>query len=219
MENIGEVSSAVEESKSRNFIYMAGLCDYADAIRAKVENIICETILIDYKLNFYSERLEYGALNYAVAALMSTLVYLDYDLEQAFVTSVLRELSSYDIDGIFRFRLKALRGSWQEISEMCNRLFAIGTDDADIYNVISYITATKTQKAVNLLLTGGELPVLKNLTSNSEIRIKKVYGIFEYDLINAVISASATRLTVDGYDLNKDALRALKHIVRVKINS
>ena len=94
IEGIKELSSAVEESKNRKYIYMAGLCEYADEIRDKIENFLSDFILTKYKLSYYSENLKYDKLDYPVATLISTLVYLDFDLEKAFVTRVLRELSS-----------------------------------------------------------------------------------------------------------------------------
>ena len=155
VEGIKELSSAVEESKNRKYIYMAGLCEYADEIRDKIENFLSDFILTKYKLSYYAENLKYDKLDYPVATLISTLVYLDFDLEKAFVTRVLRELSSYDVDAIYRFRLKALRASWKEVAEMCARLFEVGTDEQDIYNVINYISATKTAKPLELVLEKG----------------------------------------------------------------
>ena len=159
IEGIKELSSAVEESKNRKYIYMAGLCEYADEIRDKIENFLSDFILTKYKLSYYSENLKYDKLDYPVATLISTLVYLDFDLEKAFVTRVLRELSSYDVDAIYRFRLKALRASWKEVAEMCARLFEVGTDEQDIYNVINYISATKTAKPLELVLASADLPL------------------------------------------------------------
>lgn len=217
IEEIRELSSAVEDGKYRKYIYMAGLCDYADTVRQKVENAVIDLILTDYKLGFYMKRLNYGSLNYSAAALISTLIYLDYDTERAFLERVLMEMSNYDIDGIYNFRIKPVKAGWKEIADMCNRLFEVGTDEVDIYNVISYITATKTQKPVALSLCGGECPVLTNPVSGSEIKIRRLFGIADYDLINAVISVSATKLVVENYNINKETLRVLKHIVRVKI--
>lgn len=216
IDEIKEVSTAVEESKYRKYIYMAGLCDYQEVIRAKVEKSVIDLILTDYKLDYYMKRLNYGALNYSAAALMSTLIYLDIDIERAFIGNVLNEMSFYDIDGIYNFRIKPLKTNWSEIAEMCNRLFEVGTDEIDIYNVISYITATKTQKPVVLNLSGRILPKLLN-ERGGEVKILKLFGIFDYDLINAVISQSATKVVVQDYDINKETLRVLKHIVRVKI--
>ena len=50
IEGIKELSSAVEESKNRKYIYMAGLCEYADEIRDKIENFLSDFILTKYKL-------------------------------------------------------------------------------------------------------------------------------------------------------------------------
>ncbi len=216
VEKVKELSSAVEESKNRNYIYFAGLCEYADLVRDKIENIVTDVLLTDYKLGFYFKKLNYREITHAVAALLSTLVYLDYDLERAFVTSVLRNVSSYDVDGIFYFRLRTLRAGWQEVADMCNRLFEIGTDEGDIFNVISYIGATKAVKPVELTLFCGERSLINDL-SDEEIKIRTVFNDYGFDLINAVISASATKLTVENNNLDKDTLRALKHIVRLKV--
>lgn len=216
VENIKELSSAVEESKNRKYIYMAGLCEYADEIRDKIENFLSDFILTKYKLSYYSENLKYNKLDYPVATLISTLVYLDFDLEKAFVTRVLRELSSYDVDAIYRFRLKALRASWKEVAEMCARLFEVGTDEQDIYNVINYISATKTAKPLELVLEKAERPVFRNAGNGKEIAVKRLFGVDEYDIIGTVISLSATKLTLN-CDVAGEAVKALRHVVRVKI--
>ncbi len=216
IEGIKELSSAVEESKNRKYIYMAGLCEYADEIRDKIENFLSDFILTKYKLSYYSENLKYDKLDYPVATLISTLVYLDFDLEKAFVTRVLRELSSYDVDAIYRFRLKALRASWKEVAEMCARLFEVGTDEQDIYNVINYISATKTAKPLELVLEKAERPVFRNAGNGKEIAVKRLFGVDEYDIIGTVISLSATKLTLN-CDVAGEAVKALRHVVRVKM--
>ncbi|MDD6360812.1 MAG: hypothetical protein SOV23_03640 [Eubacteriales bacterium] len=216
VEAIRDVSCAVEESRHRKYIYLAGLCEYADEIRDKIENFVADFILTHYKLSYYLENLGYKELDYPVATLVSTLIYLDYDLEKAFVRKVLSETASYDVDAIFRFRLKALRASWKEISDMCGRLFEIGTDEQDIYNVINYISATKTQTPLELVLEYDEKPVLKRQSDGREINVRRLFNVDGFDIIGTVIAVSATKLTVN-CDVEREAVRALRHIVRVKI--
>ncbi len=216
VEGIKELSCAVEESKSRKFIYMAGLCEYADEIRDKIENFLSDFILTRYKLAYYTKNLKYGKLDYPVATLISTLIYLDYDLEKAFVTRVLREMASYDVDAIYRFRLKPLRASWKEVAEMCARLFEVGTDEQDIYNVINYISATKTVKPLELVLERSERPVFKTAESGKEIKVKRLFGVDDFDIIGTVISLSATKVTLN-CDVASETVKALRHVVRVKM--
>lgn len=216
VEGIKGLSTAVEESKGRNYIYMAGLCEYADGVKQKIEDLVADVLLTDFKLSYYMENLNYESLTYSIAALISTLLYLDYDIEREFVAKVLGEVSGYDVDGIFYFRLKPLRAGWKEISDMCNRLFEVGTDEGDIYNVIGYIGATKTEKQVELSYKGEGIRELYNESENKNLKIRNVFGVFGYDLVNAVIAASGTKLTVEG-NLDKETLRALKNIVRLKV--
>lgn len=52
------------------------------------------------------------------------------------------------------------------------KTFEVGTDEQDIYNVINYISATKTAKPLELVLEKAERPVFRNAGNGKEIAVK-----------------------------------------------
>ncbi|MEG2454217.1 MAG: hypothetical protein RSB20_05060, partial [Clostridia bacterium] len=128
----------------------------------------------------------------------------------------LSKLSSYDLDGIFHFRLRPLRNSWLEMAQMCKELFAIGADDTDIFNVVSYISATGNTREVILSLTYDNEFKLKNLKTNSIVPILKVYDNEEFDVLHAILANKATKIVLDEQILSKPMLKALHRIIKVK---
>ncbi|MEG2454303.1 MAG: hypothetical protein RSB20_05500, partial [Clostridia bacterium] len=82
---ISALSTAIEESPNRKYLYLAGLCDYADEIRVKLENIIVEYFLTYYKSEYFIKVLNLTEVNHALATLVSTMVCIDREFERAFV--------------------------------------------------------------------------------------------------------------------------------------
>lgn len=210
---ITELSTAIEESKTRKFLYLAGLCDYADGIRNRLERVLVEAVMDYYKLNYFEKELDIHRYTHALCALISTLVYMDFDYESAYIVKTISELSSYDLDGIYHFRLRNLRYGWQEVAEMCAELFSAGADENDIYNVLAYVTSSCARRDCVLELKDG---TLKNLSSAKEVKVKNLFGNQEFNLIHAVVSTRATRLVC--YDgLSKELSKALKNIIKLKL--
>ena len=138
---------------------------------------------------------------------------MDFDYESAYIIKTISELSSYDLGGIYHFRLRNLRYGWEEVAEMCGELFSAGADENDIYNVLAYVTASCARKDSVLELKDG---VLINLSSMKEVQIKNLYGNDEFNLIHAVVSTRATRLVC--YDsLSKELSKALKNLIKLKL--
>ena len=66
------------------------------------------------------------------------------------------------------------------------------------------------------MLEYDEKPVLKRQSDGREINVRRLFNVDGFDIIGTVIAVSATKLTVN-CDVEREAVRALRHIVRVKI--
>lgn len=216
VENIKELSSAVGESGDFKYIYLAGLSEKTECFVPKIEQALATVLVENRKRDFYKKSIKMECSSCAAAALFSSLVYLDIDGEKIELWDTLNDMDSYSIEGIYRFRMRGMRDNWGEVADLCNRFLADGADESSIYNIIAYINAAASGKGNALFLYEDKGLKLRNLSSRRNVEIKCVYDRRDFDLINTVIAAKCARLFVDNVQLDKQLLRALRHITSIK---
>jgi hypothetical protein len=212
---IAELSIAAEESHSRKFLYLAGLCDFSESIRTRLEALLIDVIFNSYKLDFFRREVRLRKLAEPEVALLATMVFLDAEYERKYISKVFSEVSGYDLDGIYRFRLRTLRRGWQETADMCNELLEVGADENDIYNVISYIAASfgKTPRAVYVTEIDKGFSVTE--ADGTPLPVYPLFADNGYNLLYSLIGARVTLVSFSSPP-KKSLLKAIKHIAAVK---
>lgn len=214
LSGVAELSTSAEESKTRRFLYLAGLCDFSEPIRGRLEELLTDVIFDYYKLNFYKTQVRLKKLKEPEVALLATMVYLDAEYERQFIGRVFSEVSGYDLDGIYRFRLRTLRCGWQETADMCNELLTVGADDTDVYNVIAYIAASYNKRKRAVTVRQGERGFEVTEENGKALNVKHLFDDDGFNLLYALIAARVTSVTFLCL-LKKPLLQAIKHIATV----
>lgn len=100
IKNNKNLSYAYEESKDRNFLYLASVCDSASTVINEVENAICEVYLNHFKLAYFLSGFK-SNISPAIVTLTSALLLFDQTYEDTLIRKVLSEVIDYNIDGIY----------------------------------------------------------------------------------------------------------------------
>ena len=91
---------------------------YCPYVRKFAEEHISDVIAIGYKYEYFNRRLPLPMLTKPQRrVLLTALVAADYREDKAFVAKRLRGFSQYCLDGVFHFRLQALKQRWDGIVE------------------------------------------------------------------------------------------------------
>ena len=210
LQTMKDLSFATEESKDRVWIYLASVCERQDAIEEELENIMETVVLTFLKMRFFVERLNIGKMSYAECVLVCSLVHFDKDFERTIIRKVFSNALDYNLDGIFNFRLKALKDEWQELSDVSSRLLASASTDADVFEVVSFIAGG--ENGGNVLVVGD---VAKNLTQHKNIEVPCVFDEWEYNLLCALIEEKPMEIVIETRNLSREAISSLKRISRV----
>lgn len=205
-----DLSFATEESKDRVWIYLASACERQDAVEEELENIMETVILTFLKTRFFVERLSLAKMTYAECVLVCSLVHFDKDFERTVVRKVFSNALDYNLDGIFNFRLKALKDEWQELSEVSARLLASASSDSDVFEVVSFIAGG--EGGGNVLVVGD---VAKNLTQHKNIEVPCVFDESEFNLLCALIEEKPAEIVIETNNLSREVVSSLKRISRV----
>jgi len=206
-----DVSYAIEKSRGRIFIYLAGLCERQAEIE-KWLNKLGEVVILSYmKLRFFLEKLKLGRISHAKCALLCSIIYYDREFESSVVNKVFSDSLEYNIDGIMNFRLRALSDAWEELAALCNRLLDDCADENDIYEIATFITGSEGKPNQLALNNMG----LRNLTQHRGVEIVRLFDSEEYNLISAIIKEKPFELLLEKRDFSEPMNDTLRRIVRV----
>ena len=89
---------------------------YKDLLVSEVEDKISDVISVNYKYSFFNKNVNSSGLSAVERELLLTaLISAEIDEDKKYVVKKLKNYSEYTLDGIFNFRLKALKEKWADI--------------------------------------------------------------------------------------------------------
>lgn len=206
-----DVSYAIEESENRVWIYLASACECVDKVESKIYEILDVVFLSFLKLRFFLERLPFRVLDHARCALLSSIVNFDRDFESGIIAKTLSSMLDYNVDGIFNFRLKALKDAWAEVADVAARLLEGSSSDADIYDIASFIAGSDGGKNQICI----ERNRLKNLTERKLVEIVNLFDAEEYNILSAIIKEKPCEIVIENNIFSNPMKSTLRRIARV----
>ncbi len=211
LNGIKDLSYAVEENEDRIWIYLASACEKMDAVEDGVIEIIRTVFLSFFKLRYFYGRLRITVGSLSRCALVCSMLHFDSDFEGNIVRKVLSEIDDFNLDGIYNFRLRALRESWSEMIEVANRLVDNSLDDSEIFDIAAFITGSDNEKNQLLIKNGS----IKNLTLRRKVEIVRLFDNDEFNLLSAIILESPGEIVLEGAKLSSAMCSTLRRIARV----
>lgn len=139
---IKDVSYAQEESRLREWIYLACACESRDEVEEKINGIIETVYLAFLKTAYFRERIPLCNFNHAKCVLLSSIVCFDNDFESGIIQKSLANTLDLNVDGIYNFRLKSLKEAWDEVAQVAARLLENSVCDEDVFEVASFIAGS-----------------------------------------------------------------------------
>lgn len=211
LQSTKELSYAIEESEGRMWIYLASVCDKQDEVEEKLQSIFEVVYLSFLKLRFFLDKLHIKRMSHAKCALICSIVHFDREFESNVISKVISSSLDYNIDGILNFRLRALSEGWQELADLANKLLDGCNDEADIYEIATFITGSE-GKLNQLVLNRNNL---RNLTCHRSVEVVKLFDLDEYNMLSAIIREKPSEILVEDCHFTASMNATLKKIVRV----
>lgn len=88
---------------------------YGEMLRAEIEDKVADVIAINYKYKYFAKKVHpYGLNEVEQGVLLSALISADVEEDKRYVIKKL-EGDEYSVDGVFNFRLTALKNKWAEV--------------------------------------------------------------------------------------------------------
>jgi len=209
------LSFALEESKERNFIYVAALCDNREEVQRYIEQSVCEVYLTYMKLSFFLKRLEHTYLTHSLVALLSSLIFFDRTFEESLIVKTMQELATYNVDGILNFRLRALTDNWNELSVLANNLLKVASTPDDIFNVATFLASSDSKNRLLFQKNGGCQII--NTTENRQVEVERFFDEPEFDLILATVRECPSEIIIEDVKFSEPMQQTLKKLALVHI--
>ncbi len=90
--------------------------EYKDIIRTEIADKVAEIITIKYKYDYFKKCLSVGGLSkLEKEILLTSLIAADLEDDKRYTYDRIKGYSEIAIDGIFNFRLKALKKKWEDV--------------------------------------------------------------------------------------------------------
>lgn len=98
---------------------------YEPYVRKEAVSAVADAIVIYYKHRFFFEKLALPALSAEERELfLAALTAADFRVDKRYAESRLFELAEYPMDGVFAFRLRELKDSWERIASCVTTNFS-----------------------------------------------------------------------------------------------
>ncbi len=188
---------------------------YQDILNSEICDRIAEIIVINYKYNYFKNTIKVCGLSQKEKEiLLASLIAADLEDDKKYVFDRIKGTKIISIDGIFNFRLKALKRKWEDVVSYIPSLFSesqlkefiaylienkskkIFIDDGKVYdshfkrlNKCELLGEEDENKIIKevLLSNCGEINLSGNLSNEDEFYLKEYYGakiIFSSEYFN-----------------------------------
>lgn len=89
---------------------------YLDIVRAEIIDRVAEIIVIKYKYDYFKKTLGIGGLTSSEKEiLIASLIAADLEDDKRYALDRLKNQDEIAVDGVYNFRLKALKNKWEDI--------------------------------------------------------------------------------------------------------
>ncbi|MBO7214055.1 MAG: hypothetical protein J6V66_01010 [Clostridia bacterium] len=119
--------------------------EYRSLLNSEVEDKIADVIAINYKYSYFKNNSNLSGLKPVERELLLTsLIAADIEEDKKYVVKKLKSFSEYALDGIFNFRMKALKEKWNDILSY----IPAGFQSSQVRDFIIYLIKDKMGKRV-----------------------------------------------------------------------
>lgn len=117
---------------------------YADIVRTEILDKTAETVAINYKYNFFKKAIKVQGLNDVEREiLLASLISADLAEDKKYCYQRFKGLNSVAVDGVYNFRLKALKKQWEDIASYMPVVFM----RSQLNDFIKFLLENKKKKA------------------------------------------------------------------------
>jgi len=119
----GRIDAAIDSGRAVLNLNVGNFQD--ETLRSEIEDKVADVIAVSYKYDFFKKRLKtYGLNNLETELLYSAVISADLEEDKRFVIRKIKNSKEYSIDGVYNFRLGALKNKWDEIAGYIPDYFA-----------------------------------------------------------------------------------------------
>lgn len=216
-ENVENLTFAKSETRAGTRFSLAATDDAANFVKRKVDDEICNFLLESVKFDFLTEKSGFYAATPSEAAVVAAMLYFDVSGEPCVVRSVIENLSTVSVDGVFNFAIGALKNNWEELVSLSKNILSVSAEPSDLLSVAGFISASGEDGGASILVYDiGNKNYLKNLTLKSDVKVARLYDDEELNLVTAVVKQHPNRIILETGSLSAAAKSALKSLAATK---
>ncbi len=118
--------------------------NYLDILKAEISDKVAEVVAINYKYNFFKKNIQVQGLSETEKEILyASLIAADLPEDKKFCYERYKGLSTIAVDGVFNFRLQALKNKWNEIASYMPASFL----SSQLQDFVKYLIEKKNKRA------------------------------------------------------------------------
>lgn len=144
-------SFSIERSGNRSVLMVNCPSEYQEIVSAEIADKTAEIVAINYKYEFFKKHVKVAGLNekeYEI--LLASLIAADLEEDKRYAFNKMKGSFDIAIDGIYNFRLKALKQKWLDIVSFMPPCFI----NSQLKDFISYLLENKKRR---IYIDGGKV--------------------------------------------------------------
>ena len=141
--NHADCTARLENSCGRVILHVNCPEYYSDIIRAEIADKVAEIIAIKYKYRYFKSVLRVGGLSSTECEILfASLIAADLDDDKRYAFDRIKNSLQIAVDGVYNFRLSALKKKWQDVAECIPQCFL----NTQLKEFISYLLENKKKR-------------------------------------------------------------------------
>ena len=144
-------SFSIERSGNRSVLTVNCPSEYQEILSAEIADKTAEVVAINYKYEFFKKYVKVAGLNekeYEI--LLASLIAADLEEDKRYAFEKMKGSFDIAIDGVYNFRLKALKQKWLDIVSFMPPCFI----NSQLKDFISYLLENKRRR---IYIDGGKV--------------------------------------------------------------
>lgn len=131
--------AVVLNNEDISYLSIACQDNYKDKIDSVIKDCVADILSIGYKQQYLREFLHLSRDSLIANTLINTMSIFDSNVDRKQIINSITSLNKLSIDGIYNFKIKAIKKRWQEIISLTGNNPLLFSDDNVMIEFLSYL--------------------------------------------------------------------------------
>ena len=191
--------------------------DLPESYVTTFNKFVAKAIIITEKFAFLSSLLDMENLDYARVTFFSTLLYFDITHEVNVIAAGIAPDKTISMSGVFNFKFGVIRDEWSELIDLISTILNSPHEDEDIFSISAFMLQSRSVADKTVFIAEYPEILLTNVTDGVVCDTISIYGVSEFDLIDALIGECPSEVVLEQGSIPDELFDVIGKIMQIKL--